>query len=195
MARETMWGDRPIRAARLSLLSISSLLIGSVLALFLNWAKLGTQGFSWGLLENCPICVAASRFIGPIAAVDTASKVAAIMVWLALILGLIGLAYFAQTRVTSTLETVLVAAGAFMLAFAPIVFVMLLPEAVPIHLDVGGYVALFFGVVSLIISTLGLRTETVAEGIAEGWLKDDDDATSRASEASGVATYGALPRV
>jgi hypothetical protein len=190
-----MWTDRPFRATRLSFVAITLLLIGSILSLLLDWARLGTQGQSWGLLENCPVCVAAARFIGPIAAVDTASRVAGIMVWVSFVLGLIGLAYFSQTRTTSTFETFLVAAGGFVLAFSPVVFVLLLPEAVPIHLAAGGYFALFFGVLSLVIATAGLRADAADGMITDGWAKDDDEETSRhSSEASAAATYGAVGR-
>jgi hypothetical protein len=191
-----MWSEKPFRAARLSLLAIWVLLLGCTLGLLMNWAKLGTQGQSWGLLDSCPICVAAARLIGPIAAVDNASRVAAIMVWTALVLGLLGMAYFAVTRATSSLQTFLIAAGGFILAFAPVVFVMLLPEAVPIHLDAGGYVALFFGVMSLVTATAGLRAEAEEEEWAASDISLDEmemeQISPRGSEPSAAATYGSL---
>lgn len=192
-----MWVDRPFRAARLSFLAICLLIIGSILSLALNWAKLGTQGQSWGLLQSCPVCVAAARFIGPIAAVDTASRIAEIMVWVAFMLSLIALAFFAQTRITSNFQTFLTAAGGFVLAFSPVAFVLLLPEAVPIHLDIGGYLALFFGVMAMVTAAAGLRAETEEEfDIVEGWGKDsiDEERSHTGSEASAAATYGAITK-
>ena len=195
-----MWAERPFTAGRLSFAAITLLLVGSIISLIANFARLGTQGQSWGLLESCPVCVAAARFIGPIAAVDTASKVAGIMVWASLILALIGLAYFAQTRIVSSFQTFLVATGGFVLAFAPVTFVLLLPEAVPIHLDSGGYLALFFGVMSMVTATAGLRAESDDEiSISEGWGRDSEDEVRSershvSSEASAAATYGAIAK-
>ena len=187
-------------ATRLSFLAISALLLGAILSLVVDFARLGIQGDSWGLLESCPVCVAAARFIGPIAAVDIASKVAGMMVWVALVLDLIGLSYFAQTRVTSTFQTFLVASGGFILAFSPVVFVLLLPEAVPIHLAAGGYFALFFGVMSMVISTAALRSKIDDEMSqaedwereSEDWRRESEEERSYKSEASAIARYGAL---
>ena len=145
------------------------------------------------MLESCPLCVTAARLIEPIAQVDTATRVAAVMVWLSFFFGLVGLAYFVQTKVTTTMETSIVGVGGLVLAFAPVVFVMLLPGGVPIHLDYGGYAALLFGIVALVTATAALRIEEPpSTPIRDGWAKEEEE--DEHLEATAAATYGTLRR-
>lgn len=115
------------------------------------------------------------------------------MVWMSFVLGLIGLAYFSQTKTTSSFETFLTASGGFILAFSPVVFVMLLPEAVPIHLASGGYIALFFGVLSMVMASAGLRAEAQEEEAEEEELSIlEDDENRRRGSSAAAAAYGSI---
>lgn len=193
---------RPFLATRLCGIACALLLTGSLVALLLpRFAILGSHGLAWGLLNDCPLCIEPAGWVEPIQKqLSSATRITEVIVWAALVLGLSALARFAacQGQVDST-EILMVGLGAFCLSVSPVCFVFLVPQTSPVHLDVAGYGALAFGVVSLVMSTAAARavTQSNDSSMEESWIlaaaADDDDLEKMA--ASEVAAYGTLSRL
>ena len=176
--------------SRYYFISTITLICSASVALFIpRWASLGSDGQYWGLLENCPVCVIASRFIGPIAAVETASKIALLSVWFALGIGFLSLILLFIKSKAIPIQLVFAGIGGVVLSLSTILFVLFLPDGVPVKLGLSSYVAFFGGLISLLNATLGFREESTDNSVLE---ERNSRAPSRLSEASAAATYGTV---
>lgn len=180
------------RSTKLTCLSCLTALAGCLFSLYLPWARLGQQGQSWSLIEDCPICVVAARFIEPIGQIGNASKTAVGMVYASASCAAACVLIIAQTKKNSRAAQGFSLLSGALLAFAPMVFLLMIPNSIPVHLGVAGYGAVGFGTAALVcaVAALNEAQRYSVVDVRDGWA-----ATAAADRPVPLATYGATNKV
>lgn len=151
--------------------SFSLLFVGSVLALVLNWARLGTaDGQAWSLVHPCPVCFDVSRLLAPIMALDKASKLALHLVSLSFVLSLVAMTLVLCNKPKWYVEIVL-GVGGLTLALSPLVFAMAVPNQFPVFMANGSYAAMGFGTLTA-VGALSSVSRSTAELASQDDVRD-----------------------
>jgi hypothetical protein len=198
-----IFSSRPFAQTRRLLLSLGILFLACMLGLFAPFARLGRDGQEWALTSSCPICVTAAAFIGPVAAVESASKTALYMIIGGLILIIVVIVMLVDARTATLTQATVTAIAAVIISCAPLIFDKLLPENVPIHLDSGGWSVLFLGLGGFVLSclvALALMEEerAAANEFGGGDEEENNHLTSNSTKAGSrqpewfVASYGSI---
>lgn len=134
---------------------------GTLVGLFSPFAKFGSEnGQEWSLTTSCAVCNEVSRFIAPVSEIQSATRVAKFLIFIAGGLDAIVILVLLVTsssgswgkNIIPSLSN-LIAVGSLFLAVAPMLFLYLLPEQVPIHLAWGGWLTLLIGLLTLMVAT------------------------------------------